>query len=191
MKFYYSVESYEEAIAEFEDLDGYKDSIARVTACENAIIQNYESRYDLSEYIEVTIEELWNNYSNYDGKKVKIIGYVGCIEFEKPKYTEKYYDAFLVKEKSLAKEKEGNDSLWGYNYWLDTLKLKNQYIGFRIMFSNYLQYVSSGTPELKAADRIVLYGTFTYNPSTIHEGKRYIYDPHGYDILVDNFLSIC
>ena len=105
-------------------------------------------------------------------------------------YAEQYYDAYLVKEKSLAKENEGNDVLWCYHYWLDTLKLKNPYIGFRIMFSNYLQHVSSGTPEVKAADRIVLYGTFTYNPSTIDEGKRYSSSPHGYDILVDNFLSI-
>jgi len=180
--------NYSEAITAFEELDGYKDSAARITACENAIIQNYESKYDLSEYVEVTIEELWNNYSNYNGKKVKIVGYVGCIEFDEPTYTEKYYDAFLVKEKTLAKDLEGSYS--GYNYWLDTLKLKNQYMGFRIMFSNYLQHVSSGTPEVKTADRIVLYGTFTYNPSTIDEGKRYISDPHGYDILVDNFLSV-
>ncbi len=185
-----NAEKYVEAITAFEELDGYKDSVARITACENAIIQNYESKYDLSEYVEVTIEQLWNNYSAYNGKKVKIIGYVGCIELDEPTYTEKYYDAFLVKEKSLAKEKEGNDYIWGYHYWLDTLKLKNQYIGFRIMFSNYLQHVSSGTPEVKAADRIVLYGTFTYNPSTIDEGKRCISDPHGYDILVDNFLSV-
>lgn len=179
---------YSEAITAFEELDGYKDSAARITACENAIIQNYESKYDLSEYVEVTIEELWNNYSNYNGKKVKIVGYVGCIEFDEPTYTEKYYDAFLVKEKTLAKDLEGSYS--GYNYWLDTLKLKNQYMGFRIMFSNYLQHVSSGTPEVKTADRIVLYGTFTYNPSTIDEGKRYISDPHGYDILVDKFMVI-
>ena len=185
-----NAEKYVEAITAFEELDGYKDSAARITACENAIIQNYESKYDLSEYVEITIEELWNNYSNYNGKKVKIIGYVGCIEFDESTYIEKYYDAFLVKEKSLAKEKKGNDSIWGYHYWLDTLKLKNQYIGFRIMFSNYLQHVSSGTPEVKAADRIVLYGTFTYNPSMIDEGKRTLFDPHGYDILVDNFLSI-
>ena len=182
---------YVEAIAAFEELNGYRDSAARITACENAIIQSYESKYDLSEYVEVTIEELLFNCSNYNGKKVKIIGYVGCIEFDKSMiYAEQYYDAYLVKEKSLAKENEGNDVLWCYHYWLDTLKLKNPYIGFRIMFSNYLQHVSSGTPEVKAADRIVLYGTFTYNPSTIDEGKRYSSSPHGYDILVDNFLSI-
>ena len=95
-----------------------------------------------------------------------------------------------MKEKSLAKENENDDLLDGYDYWSDMLKLKNQYIGFRIMFINYLQHVSSGTPEVKASDRIVLYGTFTYNPSTVDEGDRYISSPHGYDILVDNFLSI-
>ncbi len=179
---------YSKAITAFEELDGYKDSAARITACENAIIQNYESKYDLSEYVEVTIEELWNNYSNYNGQKVKIVGYVGCIEFDKPTYAENCYDAFLVKEKTLAKDLEGYYS--GYNYWLDTLKLKTQYIGFRIMFNNYLQHVSSGTPEVKAANKIVLYGTFTYNARYIDEGNRYASGPHGYDILVDNFLSI-
>ena len=183
-----NAQKYAEAIAAFERLDGYKDSAAKIIACENAIIQQYENKYDLSEYIEVTIEELWNNYSSYNGQKVKIVGYVGCIEFDEPTYAEKYYDAFLVKDKTLSKEVTG--VVGGYTYWLDTLKLKNQYIGFRIMFSNYLQQVSSGTPEVKVTDKIVLYGTFTYNPSKVDEGNRYISDPHGYDILVDHFFSM-
>jgi TolA-binding protein len=183
-----NTQKYTEAIVAFEELDGYKDSATKIIACENAIIQQYENKYDLSEYIEVTIDELWNNYSTYNGQKVKIVGYVGCIEFDEPTYAEKYYDAFLVKDKTLSKEV--TEFLGGYNYWQETLKLKTQYIGFRIMFSTYLQHVSSGTSEVEPADKIVLYGTFTYNPSTVDEGKRYITDPHGYDILVDHFFSM-
>ena len=174
---------YVDAITAFEELNGYKDSLARITACENAIIQNYEDKYNLADYLDVTIEELWSNPSKYHRQKVKIVGYVGCIEFVT--YSE-YYDAFLVKDKALAEEE--TDRV--YQYWSNTLKLKHQYIGFRIMFNNYLQQVSLGTPEVKAADKIVLYGTFTYNASYINEGNRGYSSPHGYDILVDNFLSI-
>ena len=179
---------YVEAIAAFKELNEYKDSLSRIIMCENAIIQNYENERNLSEYVEVTIEELWSNTSRYDGQKIKIVGYVGCVEFEEPTYSEHFYDAFLVKEITLAGESD--DILGTYTYWKNTLKLKHQYVGFRIMFSNYLQQVSSGIPEVKPTDKIVLYGTFTYNPSTIDEGERFIADPHGYDLLVDNFYSL-
>ncbi len=176
---------YADAIIAFEDLDGYKDSEAQITACENAITQNYETQHTLSDYTEVTIAEIWNNPTAFNGQKVKIVGYIGSIELDEPTYYEDFYDGYLVKEQSLA-----NTSQYSYSYWTDTLKLKHQYIGFRIMFNTYFEQVSLGTPEVKNADKVVFYGTFTYNTAYIDEGSRYINDPHGYDILVDRFLTV-
>ena len=179
---------YSKAIIAFEALNGYKDSLSKISICEVAIINKHEKEYNLSEYVEVTINELWNNYSRYNGKKVKVIGYIGCIEFEEPTYSEYFYDAYLVKEKALVKEDTSEDIFGAYGYWEDTLKWKQQYIGFRIMQSTYFRQINLGTPLVNTGDKIVLYGVFTYNPSKIDEGNRYIADPHGYDLLVDNFL---
>lgn len=181
----YNAGNYSDAITAFEELNAYKDSVSRITMCENAIIQNYESKYDLSEYVEVTIAELWNAPTTYSGKKVKIVGYVGCYELDN------CFDAYLVKEKDIAKmDTDPNNTLETYNYWLDTLKWLHQYIGFRIPLSNYMQQAPAITNPLNAGSKVVLYGTFTYNSSYVDEGKRTNNAPHGYDILVDNFLSV-
>lgn len=181
----YNAGKYSDAITAFEELNAYKDSVSRITMCENAIIQNYESKYDLSEYVEVTIAELWNAPTTYSGKKVKIVGYVGCYELDN------CFDAYLVKEKDIAKmDTDPNNTLETYNYWLDTLKWLHQYIGFRIPLSNYMQQAPAITNPLNAGSKVVLYGTFTYNSSYVDEGKRTNNAPHGYDILVDNFLSV-
>ena len=181
----YNAGNYSDAITAFEELNAYKDSVSRITMCENALIQNYESKYNLSEYVEVTIAELWNSPATYSGKKVKIIGYVGCYELDN------CFDAYLVKEKDIAKmDTDPNNTLETYNYWLDTLKWLHQYIGFRIPLSNYMQQAPAITNPLNAGSKVVLYGTFTYNSSYVDEGKRTNNAPHGYDILVDNFLSV-
>lgn len=181
----YNAENYSDAITAFEELNAYKDSVSRITMCENALIQNYESKYNLSEYVEVTIAELWNSPATYSGKKVKIIGYVGCYELDN------CFDAYLVKEKDIAKmDTDPNNTLETYHYWLDTLKWLHQYIGFRIPLSNYMQQAPYITNPLNAGSKVVLYGIFTYNSSYVDEGKRTYNAPHGYDILVDNFLSV-
>ena len=98
---------------------------------------------------------------------------------------------YLVKEKDIAKmDTDPNNTLETYNYWLDTLKWLHQYIGFRIPLSNYMQQAPAITNPLNAGSKVVLYGTFTYNSSYVDEGKRTNNAPHGYDILVDNFLSV-
>ncbi len=180
-----NTEKYAEAIVAFEELGEYKDSLAQILACENAIIQNYENKYSLSDYTEVNIAEIWNNPSAYNGMKVKIVGYVGCFELDT------CFDAYLVKEKDIAKKDNDPDNiLETYNYWLDTLKWLHQYIGFRIPLSNYMQQVPSDSPQMSAGSKVVLYGTFTYNTSYVDEGKRPYNAPHGYDILVDKFLNV-
>jgi tetratricopeptide (TPR) repeat protein len=176
---------YSDAIVAFEELGEYKDSLAQILACENAITQDYESKYSLSDYTEVTIAEIWNNPSAYNGQKVKIIGYVGCYELDN------CFDAYLVKEKDIAKmDTDPDNILETYNYWLNSLKWLHQYIGFRIPLNSYMQQVPSNSPQINAGSKVALYGTFTYNASYVDEGKRTSNAPHGYDILVDKFMVI-
>lgn len=154
----YSQKNYSAAYKIFKSLGTYKDS--------SSIMEKYVS---------VTIDEIRANPKNYHGIKVKVTAALCSYEFDEPTYSEHFYDGYLLNDTSIINNNDSN-----YGFWEEKLRGRSDYIGIRIMESKY-------TISLIEGEYYTMYGLFTYNLGTVDEGKRFIADPHGYDLLVERY----
>ena len=129
----------------------------------------------MEKYVSVTIDEIRANPKNYHGIKVKVTAALCSYEFDEPTYSEHFYDGYLLNDTSIINNNDSN-----YGFWEEKLRGRSDYIGIRIMESKY-------TISLIEGEYYTMYGLFTYNLGTVDEGKRFIADPHGYDLLVERY----
>lgn len=131
------------------------------------------------EYLQATIDDLYNYPLAYDGENIKVEAWMSFYAHMEPVYSEHFYEIFLVDDKSAflgdysSLVLERTPSLFAILYESDWLQAKNvPYVVGRIYDSKLRE--EFGEREI----RITCYGQFTYNPME----ERRIDDPELYNL---------
>lgn len=181
-KFYQNKE-YSKAVEILIELDDFGDAPALLQIIKREIKSAASEKINTSNYIECTVEELYENPRKYNGKKVCVTSWKVVSQLRSQTAAGTFYDFILCDDISNYKDKSGVSLIRIYNYYQECIQPYNTpYLG-ALAFSDVIYTDISDERSM-----ITVYGTFTYQSNTT-EGDRYVGDPHVYNLDVDYYIE--
>lgn len=178
----YKERKYKEATEILNELENFADANVLLDTIQNDIKNTASEAIDTSLYTECTVEELYKNPNDYNGKKVAISSWKVVCKYNSQSVIGTFYD-FLLCDDLIDYEVEGKyQPIKVYKYYSDYIKpLKISYVGARVFSDNIYTEISEDK------SKIITYGTFSYNPDKSEGG--YVSDPHVYNLDVDYYIE--